>query len=273
MESYRHGPLSFDVSDDGPDGGDVAVLLHGFPENRTSWSALTPYLVDAGYRVLAPDQRGYSPGARPLRRRDYRLPLLVSDVVALLDAVGAERVHLVGHDWGGAVAWAFAALQPQRLRSLSVLSTPHGRAMFRSMATSSQLLKSWYMFFFQLPWVPEFGLGYSLERLLTGQGLAAERVASYWQTLSTRQARRAAINWYRAMPLTSPSLVRLPVTAPTLYVYSTDDVALGRRAADLTGRYVSGPYRYEVLEGVSHWIPEEAPETVARLLLDHFAAS
>src|SRR5580765_1950364 len=119
MQEYRNGDLTFDVDDSGPAGGDVVVLLHGYPENRTSWHAVTPLLTAAGYRVLAPDQRGYSPRARPLRRRDYRMSELVDDTLALVDASGAHQVHLVGHDWGGAVAWAFAATYPDRLFTLT----------------------------------------------------------------------------------------------------------------------------------------------------------
>src|SRR5690349_17488584 len=152
MNEFRRGPLVFDVTDSGPPDGEVVVLLHGYPENRTSWSAMTPLLTAEGYRVLAPDQRGYSPTARPRRRRDYRASELVADTLALVDASGAERVHVVGHDWGGAVAWAFAAAHPERVQTVTSLTTPHPRAMQAAMLRSAQLLKSWYMLMFQLPW-------------------------------------------------------------------------------------------------------------------------
>jgi pimeloyl-ACP methyl ester carboxylesterase len=160
---------------------------------------------------------------------------------------------------------------PERLRTLTVLSTPHPRAMQRSLATSSQLAKSWYFLFYQLPWLPEQsarGPGRrAFVRTLVKSGLPEARAESYADALSQPGAMRAAINWYRAAPFTFPR--GAAVTTPTMYVYSTGDFALGRKAADLTGRYVDGPYRYEILDRVSHWIPEEAPDAVARLVLDH----
>src|SRR4051794_29369336 len=129
MKEFTRAGFTFDVNDSGPPDGDVFVLLHGFPENRSSWDAITPLLTEAGYRVLAPDQRGYSPRARPHRRRDYKTSELVGDVLALVDASGAGKVHLVGHDWGGAVAWAFANEHPDRLHTVTSLTTPHPRAM------------------------------------------------------------------------------------------------------------------------------------------------
>ncbi|MBV8965089.1 MAG: alpha/beta fold hydrolase, partial [Mycobacteriaceae bacterium] len=155
MEQYRRGELTFDVIDSGPADGPVAVLLHGFPQFNTSWNAVIDRLTAGGYRCLAPNQRGYSPGARPPRRRDYRAPELVEDVHALIDASGADRVHLVGHDWGALAAWATAAQYPDRLASLSIFSVPHPAAFLKALVTSRQGLASWYMYFFQLPWLPE----------------------------------------------------------------------------------------------------------------------
>src|SRR5258707_15630224 len=129
MHQSGHGGLTFDVSEEGPPNGEVVVLLHGYPENRFSWAGVSPRLAADGFRVLAPDQRGYSPGARPLRRRDYTMDKLADDVFALVEASGADRVHLVGHDWGGAVAWAFATAYPQRLHTLTSFVTPHPKAM------------------------------------------------------------------------------------------------------------------------------------------------
>jgi len=264
-----------DVDDSGVDDSGVAILLHGFPASRRSWEGVTPALVAAGYRVLAPDQRGYSPGARPPRRRDYAMRQLVDDVMALADSVGADRFHLVGHDWGGAVAWSAAAWHPERLRTVTSLATPHAKALMRSMASSTQVLHSWYMAFYQLPWLPEASVtsgpgAKAFEKVLVRSGLSAAWAQEYLRFMQSGAA-GPAINWYRAIPFTMPNTLGA-VSVPALYVYGTGDFALGRRAADLVGRYVRGPYRYEVLEGVSHWIPEEEPDTVARLLLEHFAA-
>jgi pimeloyl-ACP methyl ester carboxylesterase len=272
VQEFTRADLTFDVTDTGPADGDVVVLLHGYPENRTSWQAVTPLLTEAGYRVLAPDQRGYSPRARPLRRRDYRMPELVADTLALVDASGADRVHLVGHDWGGGVAWAFAAAHPDRLHTVTSLTTPHPRAMAASMVRSSQLLKSWYMLFFQLPVLPEQAYHPRMEprlrRTLEKSGLAPDAIDRYVTPLTEPNAARAALNWYRGLPLSGSAAGR--ITVPTLYVYATEDAFLGRKAADLTGGYVDAPYRYEVLEGRTHWLPEEAPKDIAALMLDHF---
>src|SRR3954449_5563046 len=168
MDEFTRGRLTFDVTDAGTADGDVVVLLHGFPENRTSWTAVTPLLTAAGYRVLAPDQRGYSPGARPLARSAYRMQELVDDTVALVDAAGVERVHLVGHDWGGGIAWALAGAHPDRVATLTVLSTPHPAALRQAaMSTPWQLLHSSYMLFFQVPGLPERVLAGRLEGTLT----------------------------------------------------------------------------------------------------------
>jgi pimeloyl-ACP methyl ester carboxylesterase len=270
ITSYEHDGLTFDVDDTGGD-GDAVILLHGFPQTKSSWHAVTPALRAAGYRVLAPDQRGYSPGARPLRRRDYALDKLVADVVALADRAGVERFHVVGHDWGGAVAWGLGATQPARLASLTSLSTPHVRAMAGSFVRSTQALKSWYMLAFQLPFLPErlATTGDRFRASLVESGLP-EAQADESLALMRSGAARGTIGWYRAIPFSPPALAA-KITVPTMYVYGTDDVALGRTAADLTGQYVTGPYRYEVLEGVGHWIPEEG-DKLNPLLLEHLAA-
>ena len=249
------------------------VLLHGFPQLNTVWDAVVPRLTARGYRCLAPNQRGYSPGARPRRRRDYRMPELVDDVGALIEASGADRVHLVGHDWGGLVAWSFAARYPGRLTTLSSLSSPHPAALLRSMMVSRQGL-AWQAYLFQLPLIPE--------RLFAGSSRNVDRVSKILQrggqstAAADRDARligepatfTAAINWYRGAPLSG----RVgKVTVPTMYVWSDSDKYLLSRAAHKSADYVSCEYRFEILGGVSHWMPEEQPDTVAGLLLEWFA--
>ena len=275
MEAFDADGLTFDVTDAGPSDGEVVVLLHGFPASRGCWDGVLPLLAGAGYRVLAPDQRGYSSGARPPRRGSYRLDRLALDVVALLDAAGAAKAHVVGHDLGAAVAWDLAMGHAERLFSMASLATPHPRAFVRSLTSSSQPLKSWYMLFFQLPWLPEMGLTgpgrWQFRRALRSSGLDDAHIDRYLSRLGQPGAARGALNWYRAFPLLVPSR-RRPVTVPVLYVYATGDTALGRKAADLTAREVTGPYRYEVLDGVSHWMPEDVPEVVASLVIEHVAA-
>jgi pimeloyl-ACP methyl ester carboxylesterase len=275
MDRYEVGGLVFDVTDAGPADGEVIILLHGFPETRASWDGVIPILTTAGYRVLAPDQRGYSPGARPKGRKAYRMEVLVDDVLALADRAESDKFHVVGHDWGGAVAWALAGWHPERLYSMTSLTTPHPRAMQRAFVSSRQGLRSWYMLYFQLPRLPEMALAGRaqplMKRSLMRAGLSEDAVDRYLANFTDRKAATAALNWYRAIPFLPPSRM-VPVSVPTLYVYGTNDVALGRKAADLTGQYVKGPYRYEVLDGVSHWIPEEVPDVVGRLVVEEATA-
>jgi pimeloyl-ACP methyl ester carboxylesterase len=274
MHVFSRAGFTFDVTDEGPPDGPVVVLLHGFPENRTSWLALTPLLVEAGFRVLAPDQRGYSPRARPMRRRDYVMPELVADVLALVDAAGAERVHAVGHDWGGGVAWAFAHAHPDRLHTVTSLTTPHPRAFAKAMVVGTQAVHSWYMAAFQLPFLPELAItaggGQNFRGGLVKAGLSADAADRYATPLQDRRAARGAVNWYRGLPLSRAPKGK--VTVPAMYVYATGDAFLGRKAADLTAHYVAADYRYEVLEGRSHWLPQEAPEEVAKLVVEHARA-
>jgi pimeloyl-ACP methyl ester carboxylesterase len=268
MDTYSRAGLVFDVTDSGPDDAEVVVLLHGFPQNRHEWAGVTPYLTGAGYRVLAPDQRGYSPGARPKGRRAYLQSNLVADVVAMIDAAHADKVHLVGHDWGAFVAWALTARHPERVRTLTAVSVPHPKAFAWAMPRG-QVLRSWYMAAFQLPVLPERLLptrgGLSF---LGGHGLTAAQMRAYVEPLG-RDGLTAALNWYRALPWSQREKGYAGrTTVPTTYVWSEGDTALGRAGAEATARFVDAPYRFAVLPGVSHWIPDEAPDTLAELILD-----
>jgi pimeloyl-ACP methyl ester carboxylesterase len=276
MEHYRRDDLVFDVRDAGPPDGSVVVLLHGFPQRNDSWNAVIDRLAAEGYRCLAPNQRGYSPGARPSRRSDYRMSELVADVGALIDASGARQVHLVGHDWGAAVAWAAAAEMSDRLATVSPISVPHPGAFMKSLATSRQGLASWYMYVFQLPRIPEWLLtrrnGAFASEFLRRSGQTPAAIERDVQAMSEPGAMTAGINWYRAIPLSDPRNNNQKISVPTLYVWSDRDIALLPKAAHDTARYVSGEYRFEILPDVSHWIPEEQPDKLADLLLDWFAA-
>jgi pimeloyl-ACP methyl ester carboxylesterase len=260
--------LAFDVYESGPAEGEPVVLLHGFPQFSDSWDAVVPLLNQAGYRTITMDQRGYSPGARPRGRRRYTVKQLVADAAALLDHAGGSA-HVVGHDWGAVVAWGLATSHPEKVRTLTAVSVPHPQAFLTSFVTSAQALKSWYMFFFQLPWLPE--------KLLTAPRAGAALVrGGQSREHARRDAGRLAgpaltgpLNWYRAMPFGDLRAPRGPVRVPTLLVWSDGDVAVGRAAVDTCGKYVRAPYRLEVLNGVSHWIPDEAPAELAALLLPH----
>lgn len=262
--------LDFDVRVEGDPGAEPVVLLHGFPQHAGSWDQVWPALVAAGHRVVLLDQRGYSAGARPAGRRSYVLAEAAADVVALLDELGTERAHVVGHDWGGAVGWHLAATTPDRLLSLTSVSTPHPRALLRSMVTSDQALRSWYMGFFQLPVLPERALlaqqGRLLHRGLRRAGLPPG--TDYVDRLRAEGALTAALNWYRAIPYGLSRAPR-PVSTPTLFVWGDRDPALGPVAAAATARYVTGPYTFVRLPDTGHWIPEAAPDALLDPLLHH----
>jgi pimeloyl-ACP methyl ester carboxylesterase len=269
LTSFASDDLTFDVRDEGPLGGPVVIALHGFPQTSASWAGVVPPLVAAGYRVLAPDQRGYSPGARPRGVASYALRRTVGDVLALADAAGAERFHVVGHDWGAAVGWALAGRHPDRVTTLTAVSVPHPAALRRAFV-GSQALRSWYMLMFQVPGLAERLFrardGAGVRRLLAGTGMPDPGPSV--RLLTDPDAATATLNWYRALRLPGDLRAgRTPV--PTLYVWSDRDTALGRRAAEGTEEFVDGPYRFVVLAGVSHWVPEERPEELAALLLEH----
>ncbi|MCL2543265.1 MAG: alpha/beta fold hydrolase [Nocardioidaceae bacterium] len=263
--------LVFDVLDAGPRGGEVVVLLHGFPERATCWRYVAPILNQAGYRTLAMDQRGYSPAARPTRRREYQVTELSLDVVAMVDQlVGPDAtVHVVGHDWGAMVAWALARHHADRIRTLTAVSVPHPQAFLASMP-HGQILKSWYMGFFQLPLLPELSATRSgvFDRLLRRAGMDRDDVRRVRAEVVDDGALRTAINWYRALPLSDPRAIRGNVGVPTTYVWSDGDTALGRWGAEHTGEYVHADYRFVELPGVSHWIPTHAPDPLAAAILE-----
>lgn len=275
------GPLTFDAVVHGPPDGEPVLALHGFPEGAYCWRRVTPVLAAAGFRTVAPDQRGYSPGARPTTPEDYRMDLLVADAVALADELGWDTFHLVGHDWGGAVAWQVAGRHPERLRTLSVVSTPHPHALAEARAAGptadgdDQAARGSYMDTFRADGAEDLFLADDralLKLMLEGSGMDPESAEHCLARATTREAVAGTLNWYRgADPGDAADLG--PITAPTLYVWSTEDVALGRLAAELTAEHVDGPYRFEVLEGVSHWIPEAAPEALAALLVDHLTST
>ena len=270
------GPLVFPARAAGPEDGRAVLLLHGFPETSWSWRHQLEALGGAGYRAVAFDQRGYAPTARPEGASHYAMAHLVADVVAVADRLGADRFDLVGHDWGGAVAWQVAARHPERLRTLAVVSTPHPAAFAKALRSGGdQAERSAYMGFFRQVGTAEEALcadgGAGLRRLFERSGLDGDAADEYVRALGEPAAMTAALNWYRAADIGDVRTMG-PVTTPTLYVWSTDDVALGREAAEATADHVEGPYRFEVLEGGSHWIPEEAPEELNRLLLEHLAS-
>ncbi|NUR15434.1 MAG: alpha/beta fold hydrolase [Dermatophilaceae bacterium] len=265
ITTYTRDGLTFDVTDTGPLRGEVVVLLHGFPTDRSSWDRVAGRLHDAGLRTLAPDQRGYSPGASPGDLGAYRLEELVADVVALVDASGRERVHLVGHDWGGALAWLVAANHPERIATLTVLSTPHPAAMGRAWRRGlEQKRKSWYMAAFQVPWAPERALAATFHSVLARSGLPTDDRRRYAARLARADALAGPINWYRAARTSHVRAHRVDV--PTTYVWGSRDPFLGRTAAELTRAHVTGDYEFVELDA-GHWLPETRDDQAAAAIV------
>lgn len=266
MDQFERSGLVFPVQDHGPADGVAVVLLHGFPQDASSWDRVVPRLTEQGFRVLVPTQRGYAATARPLRRRDYRVPELVGDVLALLDAASLDRVHLVGHDWGGGVAWSLAGAVPSRVHTLTALSAPHPGAVADAMMHSSQALKSWYMAVFKLPWLPEQILPRTLAKALTDGGLPQADATRYVAAMTEPGALTAALNWYRGLQMTVVRNAK-DVSVPTTYVWGDHDIALGRFAAEHTAEHVTADYSFVPLRA-GHWLPETRAEQVAQAILD-----
>jgi pimeloyl-ACP methyl ester carboxylesterase len=264
----------------GPHEGRRVLCLHGFPQTSWAWRDQLWALGHAGFRAVAPDQRGYCSGARPLETSDYATEHLIGDVIALADSMDMERLDLVGHDWGGLLAWIVAERLPDRVRSLSVVSTPHPLALRHALSgvDPDQAARTGTTVSLQEPDVPERlllgpgGDGSGLRRMLRETGLDDEDAEMYVAALSEPGALTAALNWYRAMDPSALAALE-PVRVPTMYVWSTGDAAIGRVAAEGTREHVQGPYRFEVLEGVSHWVPETAPEQLSELLVRHLTST
>jgi pimeloyl-ACP methyl ester carboxylesterase len=273
------GDLTFDVRVDGPADGRPVLLLHGFPETSASWAAVTPLLAEAGLRTYAPDQLGYSPGARPAEVDAYAMTNLAQITADLMTAMDTPRVDVVGHDWGANVGWTMAAWHPDRVRSLTAVSVPHPAACTAAFrADPEQKERSAYIrLFWQEGKAEEVLLADGarrLRRLLSGgehdSGVPAEAIDEYVAVLSAPGALTAALNWYRAM---SSDIRVAPIEVPTTYVWSDGDAAIGRTAAEACANYVTGDYRFVELPGATHWIPEQAPRELATAILDRIASA
>ncbi len=275
----------------GPHAGRTVVLLHGFPQTRYTWRHQLPALADAGYQALAPDQRGYSPGLRPAAVDAYHVDNLIGDVLALADRVATTtdsaeggpgqdhdgRIDLVGHDWGGQVAWLTAARHPDRIRSLTVLSRPHPAAFAASFAVDpAQAERSKHHRRFDDPTTADLLLtdnARRLRRTLASSGVPDTDIDGYLEVLAHRPALDAALNWYRAA--TGAGLRAAdtpPVRVPTLYLWGSEDASVGRIAAEGTAAHVIAPYRFVEIEAGGHFLTDDgATDEVTAAMLAHLA--
>jgi len=266
--------LTFDCSVEGPADGPLVVLLHGYPQSRYAWRAQVPALAAAGYLAVAPDQRGYSPGARPdpADLANYAYDRLIGDVIDIAAALGraGRRFHLAGHDWGGQVAWGVADRHADRLASLSILSRPHPSAFIRALQDDpEQKHRSRHHRAFLGAESGGLLLADNAKRLRQGlieAGVPADAVDAYAGVLGSPPAIEAALAWYRAQAELRAALGKIAV--PTLYIWGDADATVGRMAAEGTAEFVSAPYRFEVLPGIGHFSTDQVPERVNALLLE-----
>jgi len=271
--------LTFDALVAGEPGAPLVLLLHGFAESMHCWRAQVTALADAGYRAIAPSQRGYSPGARPDVRdtANYHIDRLMDDAIDIVKAAGygEARFHLAGHDWGGSIAWALADRYPERVASLTVLSRPHPNAFNRALLQTDgdQAHRSRHHKAFLEPGAADVVLADDckwLRERLAAAGVPSEAIARHLTVLGNKAAMEAALAWYRAR-----GAIRAPlgiIAEPVLYIWGEEDDTVGRVAAEGTRDFVSGPYRFETLPGVGHFAVDQAGKRVTELLLAHLAS-
>ena len=263
----------------GPENGPLVILLHGFPEFWYGWRYQIEALAAAGYRVLAPDQRGYNLSDKPKEISAYNLDELAADVIGLIDASGREKAYVVGHDWGGAVAWWTAVKYPQRVEKLAILNAPHPKVMRSNLLHNrTQRRKSWYMLMFQMPFLPEWRMRRANweigQRALQGTsrpGTFSEAdLALYREAWSQPGAATGMLNWYRAIFRSRPARVSSSrVTMPTLIIWGEKDKFLRRELAEQSVNLCDNG-QIVFIEGASHWVQHEEPARVNELLLKFF---
>ena len=265
----------------GPEDAPLVILLHGFPEFWYSWRRQIGPLVDAGYRVIVPDQRGYN---LTEKTPPYSLPVLVGDIVNLLDACGREQVFLAGHDWGAMVAWVLAGLYPERVRRLAILNVPHPDVMFRALWGGSlrQLFRSWYIFFFQIPGLPETLLGRAdhaamvnmLRRSSLPGTFTPEELSFYREAWGQPGALSAMIGWYRQLVRSALRFAyrdfAFRVQMPTCILWGEQDAALGVELAEQSLNWLDRGNLVRFPEA-THWVHQDIPDTVTLQMLEHFS--
>jgi len=265
--------MSFDALVSGPPGGELVLLLHGFPQTASCWRSALTSLGAAGYRAVAPTQRGYSAGARPEGADAYRASELCEDVLAIASALGREQFHLVGHDWGGTIAWSLAGDYPESVVTLTAVSTPHSAALRHALRGARQQFQMAYIPILRLPVVAEslfdVGGGVVAESLLIATGLSPQH--AHRDVVELRNVGpTGALNWYRA--LGKERVHSHSVAVPVLHLWGDRDVAFTRQAIESTAAHCAGSYHLLELEGGSHWIPDEHWADVADVVIEHLAA-
>jgi pimeloyl-ACP methyl ester carboxylesterase len=268
--------LTFDALVAGEIGAPLVLLLHGFPESMHMWRAQLNALADMGYRAMAPNQRGYSKGARPDPRDPsrYHIDRLTEDAMAIVAACGYgdKRFHLVGHDWGGAIGWALADRAAERIASLTVLSRPHPNAFNRAleMPDGDQAHRSrHHTAFLELDAADKLLADDAkwLRKVLAAAGVPNVAIEQHLSVLGNKDAMEAALAWYRARGAIRTPLG--PTRVPTLYIWGDTDETVGRAAAEGTIDFIAAPYRFVELQGVGHFAAEQVPERISELLLEH----
>jgi pimeloyl-ACP methyl ester carboxylesterase len=276
MDIKTRSGLTFTADVLGTAGGPLVLLLHGFPESRHSWRAALPALAAAGYRAVAPDQRGYSPGARPdpADLSNYAFDRLVGDAIEIAAAAGydGKRFHLVGHDWGGQVSWGVAGKHPERLASLTILSRPHPSSFRRALLKEDgdQKHRSRHHRAFLDADTGKLLLADNARRLrdgLFGQGVPAAALEEHLSVLGNPEALEAALAWYRSNKGLAADIGTIKV--PTLYIWGDADATVGPDAAYGTGEFVGAAYAMEVLPNVGHFVMDQAPAKATDLMLAH----
>jgi pimeloyl-ACP methyl ester carboxylesterase len=266
---YRARVAGFADAEDRPG----IILLHGFPVSSAMWNAIIDPLASEGYRVVAFDQRGYSPGARPDGAENYLLPTLVADVLAVADAVGFEEFHLVGHDWGAAVGWSTVMAAPERIITWTGISVAHPAAFAAALQDDpDQKARSSYFAFFVTPWLPETLFSFNNFEMLKSLyvDMSAAQREEYLEIFGEPGALTAALNWYRSMLVEQPDVQELEVeiTTPTLFIWGNNDPSAGRVAVDGQAQYMKGPYSKMELSG-GHWLMTDFPRVITEAVIEH----
>ena len=254
--------------------GDTVILLHGFPETSRMWYGLIKVLDSKNYKVIAPDQRGYSSGARPLKISDYKINKLSQDVMNIANAFKANKFHLIGHDWGAAIGWVLSSMFKKKIISYSALSVPHLDAFSNAISNDEiQKKKSYYIKLFRLKLLPELYFKifkfHNLKNLWRSSN--KKEINSYLSVFSQKNALKSALNWYRATNLKSTRTIG-EIFVPTLMIYGTRDMAIGEKGVDETIKHIKAPYTLKKINS-SHWLIQDSFDLVSSNILNHLESN